>query len=731
MNKSAMLFGVAAAFVTLAPALSVAASVGSSPPIAPMRPVTNDYFGTKVVDNYRYLEDLGDPQVQSWMKAQADFTRSTLEPIPGRKALAQRIHELANANLSRGGFERRGNRFFYLLTEPGAQLPKLYYRDTLQGEEHLLLDPAKLGEGTKTHFALDFYMPSWDGRYIAYGLSVGGSEDSVLHVMETESGKVLDVSIDRTSDNVVAWRPDNKSFFYLRYVKPVPGMPAAELRYNARTYLHKLDAAANGDGDTVVFGRGVSTGVDVPEGQATYLVVSPDSKFALAVANHNMDNNPSTLFVAPLSKIIGANTPWKRLADVADGITEFKLRGNTLYYLAQKGAPHFHIMSTPLAHPDVAHANEIVPEGPAVITEFADARDALYLSEREGAISHIVRVGLDGKGATSVPLPFEGSVFGLTADSHKDGILFGASGWVHATQRLTYDPTTGEVRDTGLVPPSTVDFSPFESREVFAISYDGTRVPLSIVSRKGLSLDASHPTILAGYGAYGLTYDPVADPIRVAWLERGGVYAIAHIRGGGEYGESWHLAGQKLTKLNTVFDFIACGQYLVDEKYTSTSHLAGYGGSAGGITVGGAMTWRPDLFGVILDLVGLSDTLRFETEPNGPPNTVEMGSASTEAGFHGLYAMGAYEHVRNGVNYPAVMFSTGANDPRVAPWQMMKMAARLQASGTSRPALLRIDYDAGHGMGSTLSQREALIADLWSFALWQMGEPGFQPARAN
>jgi prolyl oligopeptidase len=206
------------------------------------------------------------------------------------------------------------------------------------------------------------------------------------------------------------------------------------------------------------------------------------------------------------------------------------------------------------------------------------------------------------------------------------------------------------------------------------------------------------------------------------------VLAIAHVRGGGEYGEAWHLAGEKLTKLNTVFDFIACAEYLINQQYTAPKYLAGRGGSAGGITVGGALTWRPDLFSVILDQVGISDTLRVELTPNGPPNISELGSVQNEEGFHGLYAMGAYFHVRDGTAYPAVLFTTGANDPRVAPWQMTKMTARVQAATRSdRPVLLRVDYDAGHGMGSTKSQNEMLTADLWSFALWQMGDPAFQP----
>jgi prolyl oligopeptidase len=293
---------------------------------------------------------------------------------------------------------------------------------------------------------------------------------------------------------------------------------------------------------------------------------------------------------------------------------------------------------------------------------------------------------------------------------------------------LSYDPAASATTDTGLVTPSSVDFSQMEAEEVFATSYEGTRVPLSILHKKGLTLDGSHPTILTGYGAYGLSLEPGFSPTALAWLERGNVLAIAHVRGGGEYGEAWHLAGEKLTKLNTVFDFIACAEYLINQQYTAPKYLAGRGGSAGGMTVGGALTWRPDLFSVILDQVGVSDTLRVELTPNGPPNISELGSVQNEEGFHGLYAMGAYFHVRDGTAYPAVLFTTGANDPRVAPWQMTKMTARVQAATRSdRPVLLRVDYDAGHGMGSTKSQNEMLTADLWSFALWQMGDPAFQP----
>ena len=698
-------------------------------PVAPVRPVTDTYFGTPVVDGYRYMEDLGNPEVKAWMKGQADYTRSQLDALPGRPALLQRVHALFNADLQRGAFVRRGKRLFYQVTEPGASLPKLYWRDGVQGAEHLLVDPGALGKGTSTHYALDFFTPSWDGKRLAYGISAGGSEKSVLHVMDVETGAVLPEAIDRTSDSVVAWRPDDKSFFYLRYVKPTPGMPANETMYNARSYLHVVGAHVDGDGDTVVFGHGVSARLDVPEGQGTWIVTSPDSRWALAVANHNMDDNPSTVYVAPLAQVKGADTPWRKIADVADGVTQFKLHGDTLYLLSQKDAPRFRLLSLPLADPVLARARVVQPEGEGVLTDVEVAQDGLYTRTRDGAVSHVHRVSFDGRQSQPVPQPFEGNVSALVTDAHQPGALYSLRGWLQSTRTLAYDPAGNRSDDTALNPPSSVDTSAFVSEEVMATADDGTRIPLSILHRKDMAADASHPTILSGYGSYGVSSEPGFNPANLAWLERGGVLAIAHVRGGGELGEAWHMAGYKLTKLNTILDFIACGQYLVDHRYTTPTRLAGLGGSAGGITVGGALTRRPELFGVILDVVGMSDTLRFETEPNGPPNVVEFGSTQTEAGFHGLYTMSAYAHVRDGTPYPAVLFSTGANDPRVSPWQMAKMAARVQAATSGgKPALLRIDYDAGHGLGSSTSQRENLIADQWAFALWQMGDAAFQPA---
>jgi prolyl oligopeptidase len=306
--------------------------------------------------------------------------------------------------------------------------------------------------------------------------------------------------------------------------------------------------------------------------------------------------------------------------------------------------------------------------------------------------------------------------------------MFNLQGWIRSGREILYDPGTDSARDTGLIPPSRSESGAFEASEEFAVSYDGTRVPVSVLSKKGTVRDRSHPALVFGYGSYGVSMDPFFDRAWLGWLQRGGIIAVVHVRGGGEYGDAWHRAGQKLWKINTILDFNAGAQYLIDRRYTQSRLLVANSGSAGGIIMGGALSVDPGLFRVVLDDVGMSDTLRFELEPNGPPNVPEFGSVSEEEGFHALYSVGAYLHIHDDTPYPAVMFTTGANDPRVKPSNMLKMTARVQAASSSgRPVLLRVDYDAGHGIGSTLSQYVNLLADEWAFAFWQLGLPAFQP----
>jgi prolyl oligopeptidase len=312
-------------------------------------------------------------------------------------------------------------------------------------------------------------------------------------------------------------------------------------------------------------------------------------------------------------------------------------------------------------------------------------------------------------------------------------LLIGMSSWTKAYRVYSYDSKTKQLTDTKLRPPGPYDNpTGIESEEVKARATDGTLIPLSIIHQRGLKLDGSHPTLLIGYGAYGITLDPGFNVDALAWLERGGVMAIAHVRGGGEYGEDWHKAGMKLTKPNTWRDFIACAEYLIEKKYTSPTRLAGQGTSAGGITIGRAITERPDLFTAAISEVGVSNTLRAEFGPGGPPNIPEFGTVKEPEGFKALYEMDAYQHVKDGTRNPAVLVTTGMNDPRVEPWEPAKMAARLQAATTSsKPVLLRVEYEAGHGIGSTKAQFQELLTDEYAFLFWQLGLPAFQPAASS
>jgi prolyl oligopeptidase len=423
----------------------------------------------------------------------------------------------------------------------------------------------------------------------------------------------------------------------------------------------------------------------------------------------------------------GAATPWRKVADVDDAVTNLDLRGDTAYLVTHKDAPRFQVSTIDLEHPE-KKAVVIVPASEVVVTSLGVARDALYVQDLDGGLGRLRRVPYGGGAAEILALPFEGAISALTTDPRRDGAILQMTSWTKPPLWYTYDPKTGKTVDTKLAPPSPVDFSGVDSAEVKAKSADGTMVPLSIVYKKDIVLDNSHPTWLEGYGAYGITLDPAFSPTRLAWLERGGVFAVAHVRGGGEYGEDWHRGGMLATKQHTIDDFIACAQYLIEKKYTSPAHLAGEGTSAGGITIGGAITQRPDLFGAALIRVGDSDALRSELMESGPANIPEFGTVKTEEGFKALSAMDAYQHVKDATAYPAVLLTTGANDPRVASWQAGKMTARLQAATSSgKPILLRVDYDAGHGMGSTKTQRDEELADEETFLFWQLGAPEFQP----
>ncbi len=680
------------------------------------------------------MEKLADPEVQSWFKTENDYTRSALASIPGREKLLARIKELDQSAPALVSSVRRlpGGIYLYLKLRSGESVRKLYLRRGLTGEERLLVDPEKVslapanqGKGKST---ISYFEPSSDGKYIALGIVPGGAErDSEMHIIETASGRETGDILPRTWAGNVQWLPDGRSFLYIRLQKLPPGAPATEAEQKVCTYLHAL--GRDSEKDPLIFGYGAVASIKVDPRNFGIVLVPVGSRYALGAINSGVSPN-SELYIAPLDTVGKPGTPWRKIAGLPDDVASVVVHGDELYVLTFKDAPRFKVVRTSAANPDLSSAKTIVPPSEAVITGIAAAQDALNVELLDGGVGRLLRVSYGANPQTErVALPFDGAISAVVTDPRLSGALLRMTSWTKAPKIYSYDPQTKRVTDTGLQPAGANDEpNNVDAIEVKIPSYDGTLIPLSIVHPKGMKLDGTSPALLRGYGAYGASEDPSFNPIQLAWYEHGGVFAVCHVRGGGEYGEEWHLAGKGATKPNTWRDFIACAEYLAKNKYTSAAHLAAYSGSAGGILAGRAITERQDAFGAAIIAVGLLDTLRAETTANGVPNIAEFGSTKTEEGFKALYAMSAYHHVDARAKYPAVLLETGINDPRVDPWESGKMAASLQAATSSgKPVLLRVDYAAGHGIENTESQVQEQWADRFSFLLWQFGAPDFQP----
>jgi prolyl oligopeptidase len=735
MKKSILvLVWLLGSFGVFGPSLQSQERTAAKQPVAPVRPVTDDYYGTKIVDNYRYMENLKDPEVQQWIKAQADYTRATLANIPGRDKLLARIKELSNsAPVVVSDVQRLpGDLYFYRKVLAGDNIPKLYVRKGLKGAERLLVDPNKVevaaSNRSKGKNALAYVDISQDGKYVAVGITPGGSEnDTEIHVFDVATGYETGDVIFRALGGDPRWLADNRSFVYARLQDLPPDAPKTELRQKRRAYLHVL--GTDPKKDPAVFGYGVVPSIDVDSKQWTDITISPGSKDAIGIVRGSPN---SSYYIEPVAAIGTSNSAWRKVADLSDKVKDVAVHGDDLYLLTFKNASRYKILRTDARHPDLSSAEVVVPPTDAVVETMSAAQDALYVQVLDGGIDRILRVpyGPEPK-VENVVLPLEGTATPAGSDPRVPGILLRLTSWTDAGNLYAYDPRTRQVTNTQLEQLGRYSRDDHgEAVNVKVKSYDGTLVPLSIVYAKGIKLDGSHPTLLGGYGAYGaVTVHPNFDPTDIAWTERGGIHAVCGTRGGGEYGEDWYVAGKGPTKPNTWRDFIACAEYLIDKKYTSPAHLAAEGASAGGVLIGRAITERPDLFGAAIIHSGVLDALRGETTTSALSIIVEFGSTKTEDGFKALYAMSAYHHVKGRTPYPAVLLSVGINDPRVAPWESAKMAARLQAATSSgKPILLRVDYGGGHsGIGATRQQLQESRANFWSFLLWQFGDPDFQP----
>jgi prolyl oligopeptidase len=692
-------------------------------PIAPIAPVTDNYFGTEVVDNYRYMENFNDPAVQQWVRATADFTIETLAQLPGRDALFDRLKELDDSVPAKvSGVLRLANgKIFYRKIDIQSDTSKLYMRSSLDSAEILLVDPDRFGLETGHKYAMNDFKPSSDGKYVIYLISANGSEDASLYVLDTETFADIDRPISRvySCTEGICWLPDNQSFFYHRLQELTEGMAATEKYQNSQTYWHRMGTEL--EQDEVVLKHGIAPLVNVPPTVSPEIPSISNSGYAIALFYYGTQRNID-LHISKLTAIEQNMPEWINLCTATDEIRHFVTYENDIYLLTSKNAPRFKIVKTSLINPDLATTETVLPESDLIVKDMFAANDALYAIATKNGIGKLIRITYDGK-IEYLKLPCNGSVNFLRNDSRAEGVLISIKTWIKCESHYDYNPTTNLFADLGLQPKGKYcALQDLVATEVTVKSHDGTMVPLSIIHKQGMKIDGSNPCLLMGYGAYGYSFDPFYLQTQCAWYERGGIFAIAHVRGGGENGEEWYRAGFQQTKPNTWKDFIACAEYLIEQKYTSPAKLAGEGISAGGILIGRAITERPDLFAVAIPRVGCLNQVRIETTPNGVANIPEFGSCETEAGFQALYVMDAFLHVRDGVNYPAMLITHGITDPRVEPWQSAKFAARVQAASASgKPVLLRMDYEAGHGIGSTKTQIIQERADMFAFMMWQFG----------
>ncbi|HEY0992571.1 MAG TPA: prolyl oligopeptidase family serine peptidase [Kofleriaceae bacterium] len=677
-------------------------------------------FGINVADPFRWMEGDDNAELTEWLEAQGDRTQAYLARIPGREALLARVRELGNATETVGRAMPAGGKLFYFKTAPGDQLAKIMVREG--GKERVLADPAMV-EGPGARPSLDALSPSPDGRRVAYNISRGGAEVSVIRVRDVATGKDLSDRVERGfGSQAVAWLPDGSGFFYTQKAAPVRGV---DPMLNSQVKLHVV--GTRGDKDIAVLGNGVGSGVTILPSELPIVVAPPGSRWLLArIAGARSE---SRYLVAPADKLdrTGAGkTPWRTVAEYVDGVRQAVIHGDRVYLLTYREASNFRIASVPLADPSAAPRVEVAEDPKASIVQLAAARDALYILKMVDGRARLLRWAWRGEPA-SIALPFDGWIDELVADATRDGALFSEQGWTRPAAYYAYDPRKGAAVADGLATASNADFSDIVADEVEATSSDGTLVPLSILHRNDIPRDGARPAIVQGYAGYGVSLTPAFSPTSLAWLERGHIIAVCHARGGGEKGRAWQVDGARRKKMNGVHDFEACAQALIDARLSDPRHLYAQGGSMGGILIGRAITDRPNLFAAANIGVGVVNPLRLVAAKNGATQFAEVGNPETEDGYLGIHAMDPYQHVDR-ASYPATIFTIGLNDARVSPWMTAKMAARMREANTRKaPIAIRVDEDAGHGTGRTRDQAFSERADVWSFFLAASGDPAFVP----
>ncbi len=695
-------------------------------PLTDKRSVADVYHGVKVTDDYRWLEDGKNPEVIAWSDAQDKHARALLDPLPLHAEIEQFLKRLYNKRApSFYDLKNQHGLLFAMNSQPGQQQDVLV---TLRSPNELaskrvVVDPNQIDPSYST--AIQFFIPSIDGSKVAVSLAGGGSEAGTLHLFDVATGKELPDQEQRITGNgggSVAWSADGTGFYYTRY--PHEGeRPRQDMNFYEQVYFHKLGTSVSQDSYVI--------GKDFPRIAEISLTTSDDGRYLLLSVENGDGGQYEHFLRDPSGK-------WMQLAQFSDHIMAVAFGNDGLYMLSRDHAPRGRLMRLPLTDPELKNAVTIVPESTAVLQDFGFSLSGLrpafvitpqrlYVTELIGGPTEIHIFDHDGHPLGTVPVEPVSSIDQIVP-SQGDNILFENMSWVDPAAWFVFDAASNQTTVTAMRESSPVSFADIEAVREFATSRDGTKVPLHIIRRKGTKLDGQNPTILTGYGGFGLSQTPFFDPSLSAWLDAGGVFAIASLRGGGEFGEEWHRAGMLTHKQNVFDDFIACAEQLI-KAYTNPAKLAIEGGSNGGLLMGAVLTQRPDLFRVVVSISGIYDMLRSETTENGQFNVTEYGSVKNPDAFKALYAYSPYQHVKDGTKYPSILFTVGENDPRVDPWHSRKMIARLQAANASKNPILLISFsNAGHGgIGSAEDQRIAMETYWSEFIYQQLGVKWVNP----
>jgi len=690
---------------------SVNPAAPAAPPKARVEVVEDTVQGHRIADSYRWLEDANSAETQEFVRQELAYTRGILDPLPGRDRINQQLTELLSIG-NIGTPQVGGKYFFYMRREGRQNQAVLLVREGVHGKDRALVDVNRMSaDGT---VALDWWTPSDDGKYVAYGTSPGGSEESTLQIVETSSGKLLPDAIDRARHANVAWKKENSGFYYGRTPKKGE-VPAGEEVYHVKIFYHAL--GSDPEKDPLIFGDRRSNPQDIPVAQ----LADDEDRWLLITVFEGYTK--TEMFLQDLK----AGTPPVEVTSGKDFSYSGEILRGQLYIFTNEDAPRYRVLRVDAQKPGREGWREIIPESDAVLKNVLIIHGNLFGLYEKNVTSLLKIFSNDGRLLSDVKLPGLGSITEIGGKWDSDQAFFGFQSFTvpPSIYSLDFSENKGPELWARVDAPS-IDPSAYEVNQVWFSSKDGTKVPMFVFYKKGLALNGKNPTVLTGYGGFNVSLTPSFAGDRYLWLEHGGVFAVANLRGGAEFGEDWHRAGMLEKKQNVFDDFIAAAEYLIAQKYTDKEHLAIRGGSNGGLLVGVAFTQRPDLFRAVVCAVPLLDMLRYQHFQIAKLWIPEYGSADDPKQFDWIYAYSPYHHVKAGREYPAVLFMTAESDTRVDPMHAKKMAALMQAeaaNGQSRehPILLRIEPKAGHGVGKPITKQIEELTDVYSFLFWQLG----------